>query len=91
MPGKNIETSDDINIYGPVRRVASGVNFAEEINIQFQASSGLEERKFFENWQNSIYDENTWNMNYYNDYIGTLSIFILDILAGLNALEINNS
>ena len=78
LPGRNIETADHINIYGPIRRVASGVNYAEDINISFQASSGLEERKFFENWQNSIYDENTWNMNYYNDYIGTLSIFILD-------------
>ena len=78
LPGRNIETTDDVNVYGPVRRVASGVNYAEDLNIQFQASSGLEERKFFENWQNSMFNEATWNMSYYNDYVGSVSIFILD-------------
>ncbi len=78
LPGRNIETADDVNVYGPVRRVASGVNYAEDISLQFQASSGLEERKFFENWQNAMFNEATWNMNYYNDYVGSLSIFLLD-------------
>ena len=56
LPGRNIETVDDVNIYGPVRRVASGINYAEDLNLQFQASSGLEERKFFENWQNAMFN-----------------------------------
>ena len=78
LPGRNIETVDDVNIYGPVRRVASGINYAEDLNLQFQASSGLEERKFFENWQNAMFNEDTWNMSYYNDYVGSISVFILD-------------
>ncbi|SUZ99717.1 uncharacterized protein METZ01_LOCUS52571 [marine metagenome] len=78
LPGRNIETQPDNNVYGPIRNVASGVNFAEDLNITFQCGSELQERKFFENWQTTIYDVETWNMNYYNEYIGSISIFLLD-------------
>tara|TARA_Y100000593_G_scaffold1406_1_gene2878 strand:- start:17042 stop:17803 length:762 start_codon:yes stop_codon:yes gene_type:complete len=78
LPGRNLETADDPNVYGPIRRVVNGVNFAEDIQITFQCSTGLEERKFFENWQTTCYDTDSWNLNYYNEYCGTLSIFLLD-------------
>ena len=78
LPGRNLETADDPNVYGPIRRVVNGVNFAEDISITFQCSSELEERKFFENWQTTCYNTDTWNLNYYNEYCGTLSIFLLD-------------
>ena len=57
LPGRNIATSDDTNIYGPVRQVAESVNFAEDIGLTFQASSGLEERDYFEDWHRRIYNE----------------------------------
>ena len=79
LPGRNIETIPDNNIYGPVRNVASGVNFAEDLNINFQCGSELPERKFFENWQTTIYDVDTWNLNYYKEYIGSISIYLLDV------------
>ena len=78
LPGRNISTSDDPNVYGPMRTVADGVSFAEDINITFQCGSELQERKFFEKWQETIYDKESWNMRYYWDYVGTLSIYLLD-------------
>ena len=78
MPGRNLATTDDSNVYGPKREVVEGVNYAEEISIDFQASSQLSERVFFENWQRQAFNETTWNIGYYNDYVGEIQIFVLD-------------
>ena len=78
LPGRNLATSNDTNIYGPEREVVEGVNYAEEISIEFQASSQLSERVFFENWQRQAFNETTWNIGYYNDYIGEIQIYVLD-------------
>ena len=78
MPGRNLSTTNDTNIYGPEREVVEGVTYAEEISIDFQASSQLSERVFFENWQRQAFNEKTWNIGYYNDYVGEIQIFVLD-------------
>ncbi len=78
LPGRNLATANDTNIYGPQREIVEGVNYAEEISVQFQASSDLSERVFFEDWQRQAFDEKTWNLAYYNDYIGAMEIFVLD-------------
>ena len=78
LPGRNLATTQDTNVYGPSREVVEGVTYAEEISVQFQASSQLSERVFFENWQRSAFNEKTWNIGYYNDYIGAMEIFVLD-------------
>ena len=78
LPGRNLATSEDTNIYGPSREVVEGVTYADEVAIEFQASSGLEERVFFENWQRQAFDEKTWNIGYYSDYIGSMDMYILD-------------
>ena len=78
LPGRNLTTSNDTNIYGPEREVVEGVNYAEEISIEYQARSNLSERVFFENWQRQAFNETTWNIGYYNDYIGEIQLFVLD-------------
>jgi hypothetical protein len=78
LPGRNLSTTNDTNIYGPEREVVEGVTYAEEISIDFQASSQLSERVFFENWQRQAFNETTWNIGYYNDYIGEIQIYVLD-------------
>ena len=78
LPGRNLSTSNDTNIYGPEREIVEGVTYAEEISIDFQASSELTERVFFENWQRQAFNETTWNIGYYNDYVGSVQIHSLD-------------
>ena len=78
LPGRNLSTGTDSNIYGPTREVVEGVTYAEDLNMVFQASSGLDERVFFENWQRQAFNEQTWNIGYYNDYVGTIEIYLLD-------------
>ena len=68
MPGRNIDTAPDTNIYGPVREIAQGFSFAD-IDATFQLSSDHKEKKFFETWQRISFDPLTWAMGYYDDYI----------------------
>jgi hypothetical protein len=46
--------------------------------MNFQATSGLDERIFFEEWQKQAFDEQTWDVGYYNDYTGVIDMYILD-------------
>ena len=78
LPGRTLSTSTDSNIYGPDREIVEGVTFADEISIDFQASSGLDERVFFENWQRQAFDEKSFNIGYYNNYIGSMEVYLLD-------------
>ena len=68
MPGRNLASAEDTNVYGPVREIVNGVTYAGDVEMLFQASSGLEERVFFEKWQELAFDERTWNVGYYDDY-----------------------
>ena len=77
MPGRNIDTEPDNNIYGPVREIAQGWSYAD-ITANFQLSSDLRERRFFETWNRLAYNPDTWNIGYYDDYTGRIQIFQLD-------------
>ncbi len=60
LPGRNLNTLTDSNIYGPTREIVNGVTYAEDITINFIASSGLEERILFESWQQLTFNDSTW-------------------------------
>tara|TARA_B100000029_G_scaffold33924_1_gene32054 strand:+ start:238 stop:978 length:741 start_codon:yes stop_codon:yes gene_type:complete len=77
FPGRNIDTTPDTNIYGPTREIATGFSFAD-ITATFQCSSDLKEKEFFENWQKASFNAQTWAMQFYNDYIGEIQIYLLD-------------
>ena len=77
MPGRNMDTAPDTNIYGPTREIAQGFSFAD-IDATFQLSSDLREKNFFDTWQRISFDPLTWSMGYYDDYVGTIQIYQLD-------------
>ena len=78
LPGRNLDTTTDSNIYGPTREVVNGVSYAEDITVTFLSSGDLSERKFFEEWQNQAIDTRTWDIGYYNDYVGRIEIYVLN-------------
>ena len=78
LPGRTLSSSPDNNIYGPTREIVEGVTYAEDLNMVFQASSGLDDRVFFEFWQRQTFDEQTWNIGYYKDYVADIDIYLLD-------------
>ena len=77
FPGRNLDTTEDTNIYGPVRNIVSGYSYAETTAV-FQCSSDMKEKRFFETWQRLAYNPQTWAMQYYRDYVGSIKIFQLD-------------
>ncbi|MGZ9670012.1 hypothetical protein ACXX9E_29070 [Pseudomonas sp. GNP014] len=78
LPGRNVATMTDSNVYGKTREVVEGVTSAEDVTLTFQSSSGLDERKYFEQWQENMFNPDTWNLGYYNDYVGAVEIYLLD-------------
>ena len=78
LPGRNLATLTDSNIYGPTREIVNGVTYAEDISITFIASADLRERVFFEEWQQLAFNDSTWDLGYYDDYVGNIEIYILN-------------
>ena len=77
FPGRNLDSAPDTNIYGPVREIVQGYSYGD-VTAVFQCSSDMKEKRFFETWQRLAYNPQTWSMQYYNDYTGSIKIFQLD-------------
>ena len=79
LAGRNITSFPEPNIYGPIRETPEGITYAEDISITFLETSTMELRNIFETWQGLIFDDQdgTWDLQYYDDYIGMLDIKIL--------------
>ena len=77
FPGRNLDTTPDTNIYGPTREIVDGYSFAN-VSATFQCGSDMREKLYFETWQRLAYNVQTWAMNYYEDYVGSIQIFQLD-------------
>ena len=94
MPGRNLNTTTDSNIYGPTREIVNGAGYGGECAISFYGDIELSERVFFEKWQELSFGNphspdgdkfqppitggNTWNVKYYKDYIGSIDIYVLN-------------
>ena len=77
MPGRNMDSTPDTNIYGPEREIVTGYSFGD-INATFQCSSDMREKKYWETWQRLTFNPKTFDIGYYNDYVGTIDIHTLD-------------
>ena len=78
MPGRSLESSPDNNIYGVPREVVNRPLYAGDIVLTFFCSQDAEERIFFEDWQHKAFNPTTWDVGYYDDYIGVVDIYLLD-------------
>jgi len=76
MPSRDVKTSPSQQ-YGPQRRMPYAYSFSGELNMSFYGDKFLRQRMFFENWQKKIFDINTHNMKFYDDYVGTMDIMQL--------------
>jgi hypothetical protein len=79
LPGRALNTTTDSNMYGIAPEIVDGITFGGTLTMTFQASSDLEERVFFESWQEMAWNKGTWNVGYYKDYIKEIEIYVLDI------------
>ena len=77
FPGQNIRTTGDSLRAGPAREVGQGVTYGP-ITLRFVCRPGLTEKKYFENWQELMFNKETWQASYYKDYIGEIKLDQLD-------------
>ena len=76
MPSRDINTAPHL-MYGPKREMPYAYSFSGEIELQFYGDKFLRQRMFWENWQKTIFDGETHDMRYYDDYVGSIDIFQL--------------
>ena len=76
LPGR-LTATDEHQIHGPSRQIATGYTFQGTIQCQFLMDKFLRQRMFFENWQKQIFDINTHEVQYYDNYVGTMDIYML--------------
>ena len=77
LPGRNMDTTEDTNIYGPIRKIVTGYSFAD-VSATFQCDSNMKEKKYFETWQRLTFNPQTFAIGYYHDYVGSVDIHTLD-------------
>lgn len=77
FPGMELETKEDVNLYGPTRNKVVGQTFAN-ITTSVRVSTDFRERNFFDDWQRIAANRNDFSVGYYDDYVGSMQIFQLD-------------
>ena len=77
IPGRSLRTAVNGNIYGPNHQIVQGQTFAN-VEAQFYCGSDLAERYFFEEWQKTTYNPDTYDINYYMEYVGSIEIYQLN-------------
>ena len=76
LPSRDINTAPH-KTYGPKREMPYAFSFSGEIELTFYGDKFLRQRLFWENWQKQIFNTETFDMKYYNDYVGSIDIFQL--------------
>ena len=81
MPGRSVNTQPKSadQLYGPTRDLVTGPLYADDVTMTIQSTSGLDERMMLEQWQELAFNKDTYDVAYYNEYVGTLNIHLLDM------------
>jgi hypothetical protein len=76
MPSRDINTKDHIT-YGPRRQMPYAYSFDGSVELSVYGDKYLRQRMLFETWQKMVFDLETHNMRYYDDYTGEVDILQL--------------
>jgi hypothetical protein len=92
MPGHDLQAQDMKHGSAPGRQIVTSHDYAGTIAASFYLDSHLRERHYFEQWQKMAVSTTTHKANYYNDYIGSIEIYQLDVnnevTYGIKATEV---
>ena len=73
FPAQNLRSTPDPLRFGPEREQVQGVTYGE-ITANFICSSDMREKRFFEEWHKLVFNQDSWEVNYYNLFIGSMRI-----------------
>jgi hypothetical protein len=77
LPGKSHATNNQL-IYGPIRKIPYNSAFIDTTLTFMCSSDSMAEKRYFDEWQDEIQDPDSFDVAYYDDLIGTLSVKILN-------------
>jgi hypothetical protein len=89
MPGHDLETVAQQHSSAPTRNMVTHHDFGGSIQASFYLSADLNEKSFFEAWQNTAVNPITHKANYYNNYVGSLEIYQLSQKSGSKVVDRN--
>ena len=72
LPTKSLATYEK-QIYGPVKAMPYRMTFTEA-SMSFIMTDGMNEKKYFDAWQNKIIDQDTGNIGYFDNYVVDINI-----------------
>ena len=72
LPTKGI-ASNAHDVYGPPREIPYRETFTEAA-LSFILDDAFTVKKFFDKWQENIINPETGNVNYWNNFVGTINI-----------------
>jgi len=72
LPTKGI-ASNAHDVYGPPREIPYRETFTEAA-LSFILDDAFTVKKFFDTWQKNIINPETGNVNYWNNFVGTINI-----------------
>jgi len=67
-------SSGEKKIYGSQQSMPYTATFDETVDLTFFCTAGMQQRDYFEEWQNKIQNPINYNMGYHKDYVGTIFI-----------------
>ena len=76
LPHRDVLTENFVT-YGPGRRMPFAYGYGGTMDCMFMGDKFLRQRAFFETWQGKMHSLRTHNLQYYDDYIGTMEIYQL--------------
>lgn len=80
FPGQNMRTSTDDLRHGPVREIIHGTTYGP-ITLTFMCTTGMGEKKWFEEWQTHMVERANdimWQAKYYVEYVGEIEMYSLN-------------
>ena len=77
LPGRGFATSTQ-QLYGPQRRIPYNSTYIDT-TLVFQLSDNfLEEKRYFDQWQDAIQDPNSFDVAYYDDLVGNVRVDVMN-------------
>ena len=76
LPHRDVLTENFVT-YGPGRKMPYAYGYGSKIECMFMGDKFLRQRAFFETWQGKMHSLDTHNLQYYDNYIGSMEIYQL--------------
>jgi len=76
LPHRDV-LAENFVTYGPGRKMPYAYGYGSTMECMFMGDKFLRQRAFFETWQGKMHSLDSHNLQYYDDYIGTMEIYQL--------------